>query len=272
MSTIGTLVHAEHFLRATVPIVPLAILVAALLLFLFSKTSKEREKFKKISYLIFGIGIAFLIVGFLLSAGVTTMLDAGKPHEEPSAPLSLSDCEKAKDQLDKDMCYNKVAEFQKDASLCENIQSASQKDGCYFDAAIPTGPYGVYKDPSNCERIQNQTTREVCLAITRQDPSKCEDFDTAFKDFCYWHIGMARQDLSICDKTNSSLFKESCYTLVAYHKKDPSICDNLQVELGWGRTFKYACYTGVAEATEDPSICEGINDDSLRDNCYQLAR
>ncbi len=276
MSTIGTLVRVEYILKAAVPIIPLAILLSAVVLFVFSKTSKEREKFKKISYIIFGIGIAFLTVGFLLSAGVTMILDNSNPAEKISTPPTLSDCEKKQDISDKYFCFATVARLKNDISLCENIPDVSQKDGCYFDVAVKDWDnYPVpipEQNPAICEKIQNQTTENICEAILTKDSAKCASLqDNDISALCYADVGIARQDLSICDKAQgtSGIFKWTCYARVGVYKNDPSICQQINNPT-YEPMFGGSCYEGIAEATKNLDLCE--DSPGNKDICYYLAR
>ena len=101
-------------------------------------------------------------------------------------PKTIEECDKIKEQVSKDDCYEGIAVVKQDSSICDKIQNQIYKDNCYGRVAA------TEKDLSICDKIQNQIT----------------------KDFCYEGVAQAKQDSSICDKIQNQIYKDSCYNFI----------------------------------------------------------
>ncbi|MFA5386942.1 MAG: hypothetical protein WC322_00915, partial [Candidatus Paceibacterota bacterium] len=111
------------------------------------------------------------------------------------------------------------------------------------------------------------------------------------KEDCYSNIGIAKKDLSVCDKIQSQGLKEICYLKVdplqgallgcerketageknlcyqetAISNLDLSICSKIKGESE--SCSKDFCLLQIAVMKKDASICEGLQE-RLKDQCY----
>lgn len=96
--------------------------------------------------------------------------------------------------------------------------------------------------------------------------AECEKIKDPFsRDFCYTDKAVEQKNIKICDSINDFSEKEACYSDIARETKDPSICENKITkasEQDW-------CYGSVGIAMNDRTYCDKINDDGLKDICYQ---
>jgi hypothetical protein len=119
-------------------------------------------------------------------------------------------------------CFADIAKIKKDMSVCENAHNAQRTDFCYTHLAMDS-----YND-SICDRILNQTEKEICKATANRDTKKfiafykCDEQpDQNKKDDCYEgairHTGqvlegkLSTEDIYICDLIADRGKKENCY-------------------------------------------------------------
>ena len=108
---------------------------------------------------------------------------------------------KLRDILIRDMCYQNIASdkakipgYSAEAkNICEQIQTLSMKDGCYFDVAILTG------DKELCKRFEGTGNR---------------DEGTGNSDGCYYYIAIGSGDPILCEKIVDISQKNNCISSI----------------------------------------------------------
>jgi len=125
----------------------------------------------------------------------------------------------------------------------------------------------IKKDPTICERIENQKTRDLCNrynAEIKNDSSVCEKIvDQSWKDQCYYGVGVSKQDAVLCEEIEGQGTREGCYLAVAKLKYDSSLCEKPQE-----KKMREECYYQVAKLKQDPTICGKLEVQMTKDLCY----
>ena len=136
------------------------------------------------------------IIAILIIGGVIFVHTKSKKAQEENQPLRLEnpkttsitetrileDCEKIKEQYQKDYCYSDLAYSKQDSSICDRIEDQDTKDNCYWNVAR------AKHDSSICKEIKDQPR----------------------KDGCYSDVANAERNSSICEKIEDQDEKESC--------------------------------------------------------------
>ena len=116
-------------------------------------------------------------------------------------------CEKGEDD-NKIYCYRELAIINKNASLCEKIDTIGDRTICYLWVAIMT------ENSSLCKKAGIREDAPIvgkCINILiKKDETKCKDY------LCYSRIAAAKKDVSICEKIKGDqIGKDICYYMVA---------------------------------------------------------
>jgi len=107
---------------------------------------------------------------------------------------------------------------------CGKVPILYYKDICYNLLAEDE------KDPKICELIQNQTMKESCRSAFLK--TECDSISSQYdKDSCYEDLAKSKLDPTICEKITSKTSKDLCYSAVAKVKKDSSLCGKIQQEI-----------------------------------------
>lgn len=144
-------------------------------------------------------------------------------------------------------CYWRYASVKKDISFCDKITNSDfNKDTCYFEIGISNSNFNI------CPKIKDLKKRNDCyisVAIFFEDASKCNylsscssfmDCELQSKEYCYFIIGGATKDLSICGSIDEDeRAKELCYTSISLSDGNPTICDKIESTEGKERCLKY---------------------------------
>ena len=99
---------------------------------------------------------------------------------------SVNDCDKKRDSEERELCYLKVAEAQKDVSICEKINkdSIDYYGQCYYNVLIQLE--GV--NSLICEHVPASPAR----------------------DNCYYWSSRNQNNVSICEKIQDAVTKSEC--------------------------------------------------------------
>lgn len=158
----------------------------------------------------------------------------------------------------KNECYKKIAIAKKDIKICEycedNVESNDFKSDCLFELFKELD----LRDPSICERIVDNFSKSVCLAIIRGHEICGNMSSTESKDGCYMELAKVQKDFDLCEKLSNRYARYGtgeCYIQIAKAKKDFSVCEKIT-----GTKSKDDCYMELAKVNEDPSVCEKRSD------------
>lgn len=190
------------------------------------------------------------------------------------------------DRISKPECFEKAAEFERDASICEKTGDSEimaaytkDKDLCYSRFA------SSYKDERICEKVGADRARcYYSVALEKRDLSLCDKVSIYDKNSC---IGYVTNDPVNCGTLNDSCLnaivkitedKEVCekavdkYRCLAIATRDFSLCTRIDNQ--WGRDH---CYLDLAELLKEASICSNIEEKydvypfyHWRDDCYSM--
>ncbi len=154
-------------------------------------------------------------------------------------------CESKDEIYSKDYCYYNYAMAKRDISFCDKIINIDFKDNCHFKLDISKSDFGVCPESPT-------SSRNMCYfsaAMFFGDASRCELLPSLCqsvidcwpsKEYCYFIIGGATNDVSICDSIDKDeLLKEHCYTSIGLNNGDPAICDKIKDKDGKERCLKY---------------------------------
>jgi len=162
-------------------------------------------------------------------------------------------CDDIEDIEFKEMCYSDIAKNLKDPSICEKIEEQEYKDECY-------------KDLSTCDKIYDLTDRNQCYLAKARNTSDCEEVQgEEDKDSCYWNVAEYLKDVSICEELQNLRWKDGCYRSLARELDDVSMCEEIK-----GSIEKTVCYREMidrAVVSKDISICNKIKDQRYKDWC-----
>jgi hypothetical protein len=80
---------------------------------------------------------------------------------------------------------------------CSGLVDETEKYLCYYDYSLNSNSI------TYCRKITNLKLRESCIiefAISNNDVSLCNDFDSTSSGYCMMKIAESRKDFSICDE------------------------------------------------------------------------
>jgi len=120
------------------------------------------------------------------------------------------------------------------------------------------------------------------VAIAKKDENLCEEistYDRRYKE-CYIEIAIIKKDPTICgkidDQWSHQLPREKCYIEVAKIWKDPTLCENIghcnKCDKEWSLTNRNECYKELAVIKKDSALCEKIENEVVRDECFNLLK
>jgi len=175
-----------------------------------------------------------------------------------AAMLTLSDCAKVKEELDKGTCISAVALRDGDSTICEQIKNEFMMAACISLIAE------CRKDESLCDdRISDLSYQYTCIegvAKAKKDVSLCNSMENPrYKNSCIETVAEAREDVSLCDLLESNSDKDDCIVKVAVAKEDESLCHTLHNTLDY---WQHQCTMKVAMVKQDMGLCDKIPLDS----------
>ena len=191
-------------------------------------------------------------------------------------------------------CFDKVALYLNDSSICNNLPldiggGSNYREGCYSSYAIKNN------DIKTCESIKDPRIQDECFEIVSihlNNISICERVkDFQFKNDCLSKIGNATGDIKICDEIednhllgltfskcipysvndsqiclnlNNSIHTDWCLTYVGINNKNHHICDKIKET-----KIKDYCYTSISVKLNNTAICDLISDSEVANYCYK---
>lgn len=154
-------------------------------------------------------------------------------------------CKIIEDEIWVDTCIRNVAENKLDERLCSMIKNAAanaecikaiawetgegetcrlmnestQKDSCYYASAVR------HSNPGVCDRVESDSSKYRCRAITTRDASECENItDGKARDWCYLKLASINPSKSSCANIVSVERKDECYIVLAEKLFDVGFC------------------------------------------------
>jgi len=112
---------------------------------------------------------------------------------------------------------------------------------------------------SICEKIKDNTKRDVCNSIVNGNIETCEALPVWQKLDCYVSLGRRINNNSICDRLSTDGLRYECLARLA---QDYEACKKA--------TLINYCYYDVAIIKRDSIGCKNITDGSIRNKCYAL--
>src|SRR3989344_1976720 len=149
-------------------------------------------------------------------------------------------------------CLRVMAVKNKDASIC------SQINGDYLDSKSSFWIQSIELAKQNC-------FYEV--ALSKNDPSMCDEFSGKDYSDCIRPIAKARKDTSMCDKISDSEDREDCKVSAAVAIGDISLCE------GFGSSAEYRCQSGIIVTNPSVEECRKFSNPRfpvLKELCYAL--
>ncbi|MEK6984318.1 MAG: hypothetical protein AABX33_07125 [Nanoarchaeota archaeon] len=181
-----------------------------------------------------------IILTFLFITGVLLIGCTNKDLSDETT----AECKNTQNQQEKDNCYFKIAEKNKDISICDKISSKGGSSECYYEILV------------------SMEGKNISISL-------CDDLKDGWgKYYCYSKVAIAEQDISVCnlipnvddDNTIREASLESiylpppylratCLMEVAKLKRDIKICEMIEIE-----HFKDNCLTNIAIINQDVQI------------------
>ncbi|MFH1404082.1 MAG: hypothetical protein ABIH11_07430 [Candidatus Altiarchaeota archaeon] len=200
------------------------------------------------------------------------------------------------DGLERNECYNQLAEETMDPELCEQIDSAYVRESC--KSAIKAIDEG---DMKGCEYLSGKHTTGWCqtdVAVALQDPGLCHEITESdyTKYYCIVDVAVKQGRVETCLLIPEGAYpsQQDCEDRVREQLEGIGLCFNTTGDLDGVSTRTEQCYTGIildaldagvcttidgddrdwclraaAILTNDQLICQTINDDHIRNRCYR---
>jgi len=158
-------------------------------------------------------------------------------------------------------CYREVAKTALSPFLCDKITEKDYRDSCRIEVA------GLLKDITLCAEF-NGVTKAACyeeVGIATQNISICNQISNmdpelmvqSDRDDCAIAIG----DLATCQAMEEDA-KTDCLVRVAIVRKDLELCN---VPNEWRRQ---GCISSVGIKKQDMTICAQVTDEYFKDACF----
>ncbi|MEK7665234.1 MAG: hypothetical protein AAB361_03855 [Patescibacteria group bacterium] len=151
----------------------------------------------------------------------------------------------------KENCYIKVAELNKDSSVCGKI-ALSERNKCYLTFAK------LNQDPELCEKISDQYFKEdTCYSSVAsfKNPDVCSKIKIANRDNCYLKMIINPE---ICIGDEYEKIKDLC-------KPNPVLCNKIN-DIG----KRNECFHESARRLKDIEICKNISTEHTRELCERF--
>ncbi len=177
-----------------------------------------------------------LHVFFLMLAAI--IISGCLGNDTLDADEAQSECEEISGQIQKDVCFENIADETRNITWCEKIILQSRKDNCYFenmDAGVD--------DPAACDKI----------------------FSHQKKDECFQEMVLSTRNFALCENIVKKAAKNDCY----YYASLDGLIEDANVCAGniTGLEQRDICFNEVALLTKNSSVCSRIVSSNVRDEC-----
>ncbi len=182
--------------------------------------------------------------------------------EYESAALSGNpdNCLKLGDSLAKSNCLKRMAEIEKNASICELVAVKQYREECLSSVMV------MLSNTAGCDGLTDEYQKDVCywdIAKKSKDDSLCQKVvDPINKRKCLYDLAIAKNRVGICDeiaKTDPGI-ANNCYAELAKKNADPSFCRKMTL-------YSEDCIADAAYAANDEKVCYKIEEYRLRNRC-----
>jgi len=165
-------------------------------------------------------------------------------------------CTSFSEYFPKTTCYLRLAEINKDPSLCE--KSGGRYQECSMELAKIT------KDPKLCEEAGVDFEQNECSAEVTGDVSFCEKIASeAERSICFIKLGK-NADTKKCGEAvpieNPSIaYVQECIARVAQATRDSSLCNQIE-----SKETKWSC---LASLSKNMQVCDNGENQFWEDYC-----
>ncbi|MFA6035591.1 MAG: hypothetical protein WC759_01385 [Candidatus Micrarchaeia archaeon] len=160
-------------------------------------------------------------------------------------------------------CYANVGIKLRNSTVCEQMQSGIDRDGCYDAVARGT------LDPAPCSKIYTSVSLDGTPLITTKH------------DGCYRDVAKALGDPRVCNPIIEKISRDRyCYLQIIYGRTaENGPAYNFTLEMCKGivdTNRKWTCVSEYAKRVQDPALCLLITDDAqfgaTRNACLDASR
>ncbi len=169
------------------------------------------------------------------------------------------------------VCFGRVGSVTEyDYDLCEEV-SYNQDYYDICNGLIAMNEAEDLDDPGVCDRLgDDHGWFGDCLSETIDDESELEICDRVpdeldqetCRNSAYIDLTIDNEDISYCEKIDSSIMKAICQGTYAKHFEDLSVCDGFDSD-----TNTCVCYSMYFEELNDEA-CESVSDEGQKSTCY----
>ena len=188
-----------------------------------------------------------IILTFLFITGVLLIGCTNKDLSDETT----AECKNTQNQQEKDNCYFKIAEKNKDISICDKISSKGGSSECYYEILVSMEGKNI--SISLCDDLKDGWGKYYCyskVAIAEQDASICNMIPNINEDIAIeGTIGLSNKGVSESKYFPPSYHRATCLMEVAKLKRDIKICEMIEIE-----HFKDNCLTNIAIINQDVQI------------------
>lgn len=175
--------------------------------------------------------------------------------------LVYQDCNK-KSGVDKDNCYLYLAEKERVKTYCDYIENKNLQKSCYNNLAF------FNKDRSICDYfVEGSNDREICtlnFLIANGQYKSCEDLKyTITEAVCTIEIAQYIGMPELCSTLYNPDVRESCYVSFGGNKYNGAYCN-----LIGNKTSESECYKQNAIEKNDINYCIKARDKDIREECF----
>ncbi|MBS3061802.1 MAG: hypothetical protein J4215_04440 [Candidatus Diapherotrites archaeon] len=176
-------------------------------------------------------------------------------------------------------CMFAVVEKTKDATICENFTTPTQKQVCLDTAQkgyqttldslwstiqTTTAQAEQAKDEKICETLPKNPElamfRDICIsrvAVAKKDANLCKGLNQ--EETCFSDVAVAKDDLEACKATTE---KERCMKKIAITRMDPAICKQLE--------NPDLCIIAIIINAQNTALCDELSTQEAVQSCKDL--
>lgn len=151
-----------------------------------------------------GLIITIIVMGYLRADTFYFKLSSEKSCETGLKNLFL----RLVGDFDQEECYGIVAVQTKNIKVCEKIMTIRNRDSCFNEMAVFIPEYSL------CEDIQNTELKSVCTMNVAIKRNECDTVaDQRYKDLCYSRLSesiILLSKFNCCEKTEFPIMRALC--------------------------------------------------------------
>lgn len=182
-------------------------------------------------------------------------------------PIRASKCEALISKKDKEYCYADIAGDRQDMTICATLTDPEIKDYCY----------GGISSYQSCSLTTSILSKSICFSgivdskfrsntLTLSDCQKVDE--RVSKDYCYNGLAVQNKQMDICsnisvDNNEAKVGRTKCLLNVASASNK---CEDSRIN---NPIYRDMCYSMAAFQNNNSSICQKVQNQELRNSCYQ---